>query len=479
MAFVNRQEELKMLNAIAQEPGAQLVMVYGRRRVGKTTLLMHWAQQTGLPVFYWVAKSDPREILMANMARALYNWQHDTDITVPIQPQDWEQLFQMLAQAVGDRRTIVILDELPYALRQDRGLGSHIQAAWDHLFKDRQVLLFLSGSHIGMLTDLIQYQAPLYGRLTAQFPLFPLKFGDVINFLPQYDVYQRLAAYAMLGGIPAYLERWRDQETIKANVERLFLQRTGWFHNEALVLVSDLSERETTNYEAILKAIAAGHHTREDIAANAAIKTTALSHYLPRLEALHMIERRIPATVPLDELKTSRRSRYFLRDPFLRFYYRFIDRNFHLIQGGLPNRLWQMIEDNFRAFVGLEFEERCREWVVWQAQQNMLPFAPDNVGSHWSKNVQIDVVAINWQDKQLLVGECKWGDRPLSRQIVTDLILTKTPQLLLDLAADGESWQIHYAFFTRHSFTEAARQEASSYGAIMRTMSQMDSELSG
>ncbi|GIK54584.1 MAG: ATP-binding protein [Chloroflexi bacterium] len=478
MAFVNRQEELRLLDEMAQEPGAQLVMVYGRRRVGKTTLLLHWAEQTGLPLFYWVAKRDPREILMANMARAIYSWQHDSDVAINIQVQDWEQLFQMLAQAVGDRRVIVILDELPYALQQDRGLGSHLQAAWDHLFKDSQVLLFLSGSHIGMLTDLTQYQAPLYGRLTAQFPLFPLKFSDVVAFLPQYDVYQRLAVYAMLGGIPAYLERWRDRQTIKANVEHLFLKRTGWFQNEALVLISDLSERETTNYESILKAIAAGYHTREDIAANAAIQSTALSHYLPPLEALHMIERRIPATVPLEQLKTSRRSRYFLRDPFLRFYYRFIDPNLHLIEGGLPNRLWQMIDDNFRAFVALEFEDRCREWVVWQAQHNNLPFAPDNVGSHWSKEVQIDVVAINWQEKQLLVGECKWGDSPLSRQVVTDLVSTKTPKLLHHLEGNAESWQVHYAFFTRHSFTDAAQHEASNHGAILRTLSQIDSELS-
>ena len=111
-----------------------------------------------------------------------------------------------------------------------------------------------------MLTDLIKYQAPLYGRLTAQFPLYPFHFDEVKTFIPAYDVYQRLAVYAMLGGIPAYLERWRDGATIRQNVERLFLRRTSWFRNEPMVLVSDLTERETTNYEAILKAIAEVQH---------------------------------------------------------------------------------------------------------------------------------------------------------------------------------------------------------------------------
>ena len=475
--FINRQQELQTLDELIQEPGAQLIMLYGRRRVGKTTLLTHWARQTGLPVFYWVAKRDPRELLLANLARAIYAWQHNADVDIPIQPQDWEQVFKMLAQAAGDRQAIVILDELPYALQQDSGLGSHLQAAWDHLFKDRRAILILSGSHIGMLTDLIRYQAPLYGRLTAQFPLYPLRFADISAFLPRYDVQQRLAVFAILGGVPAYLERWQDNLSLKENVERLFLKRTGWFRNEPQVLISDLTERETVNYEAILKTIAAGHHDRESIAAHAAIKNTALSHYLPRLMDLQFVERRIPATVPLKELKTSRRSRYYLRDPFLRFYYRFIDPNLHLIDGGLPNRLWQMIEDNFRAFVALTFEALCLEWLVHQAQNNKLPFVPDNVGSHWSKTVQVDAVAINWREKQVLLGECKWGDQTVSRQQLTELIVEKTPRLLADLPDGGAEWTVHYLFFARRAFSQAAQVLAGEHKVQLITLSQILSDM--
>ena len=479
MAFVNRKEELVLLDEIAQEPGAQLVLVYGRRRVGKTTLLTHWARRTGLPVFYWVAKRDPRELLMANLASAIYGWQHDTDQPIPVRPDGWDQVFRMLAQAVGDRRAIVILDELPYALQQDRGLGSHIQAAWDHLFKDGRALIFLSGSHIGMLTDLIGYQAPLYGRLTAQFPLYAFKFKDVETLIPRYDVHQRLAVYAMLGGVPAYLERWRDGETIKKNVERLFLKRTGWFRNEPLVLISDLTERETSNYEAILKSIAAGRHGREEIAAGAALTSTSLSHYLPRLEALHLVERRLPATVPQEERSASRKSRYYLSDPFLKFYYRFIDPNLHLIEGGLPNRLWRMIEENLRAFVALEFENVCREWAVHQAGRNALPFAAEAIGMHWSQEVQVDLVAINLREKQVLLGECKWGGRRVPRRVVVELVEGKAPKLLRELPEQGEGWRVHHVLFARNGFTSAAEREAGEVGAVLRTMEQVEEELAG
>lgn len=474
--FVNRQQELAELDNLIQQPGAQLIMMYGRRRVGKTTLLTHWAERAGLPTFYWVAKRDPRDLLLANLARALCAWQHGSDADLTIQPRDWEQLFKMLAQAVGDRRTIIILDELPYALQQDSGLGSHIQAAWDHLFKESQAILVLSGSHIGMLTNLIQYQAPLYGRLTAQLPLYPLRFSEIQPFLPRYDSWQRLAVYALLGGVPAYLERWRDSEPLKANVERLFLQRTGWFRNEPQILVSDLTERETVNYEAILKVIAAGHHEREVIARYAALKSTALSHYLPRLLDLRFVERRIPATVPLADLKTSRKTRYYLRDPFLRFYYRFIDPNLYLLDGGLSRRLWQMIEDNFHAFVALTFEEVCLNWLVRQAQRGRLPFAADNVGAHWSKTVQVDAMAINWREKQLLLGECKWGDAPVSRSVLRELLEVKTAKVLAELPDGGADWQVHYALFGRQAFTAATEELAAQRGVQLIALPQIEAE---
>jgi AAA+ ATPase superfamily predicted ATPase len=476
--FFNREREMAELDAFLEREEAQLVGVYGRRRVGKTTLLTTWAARTGLPVLYWVAKHDPKQALMVSLARTIWAWEHGGEPgEIGIQPRNWEDVFQMMARAIGNRRVIVILDELPYALQQDRGFASHIQAAWDHLFKDSSILLFLSGSHIGMMVDLLTYQAPLYGRFTAQLPLLPLSFPDIRDFLPRYDVYKRLAVYAILGGIPAYLERWDDGETIAANVQRLFLQRTGWFRNEPLVLISDLTRRESTSFEAILRALAAGNHTREDIAAASAITSPSLSHYLPRLIELNLVERRIPATVPLKQRRTSRLSRYYLSDPYLRFYHRFIDPNLHLIEQGLTSRLWQMMEDNFRAFVALTFEELCRVWTLAQAQVNRLPFTPDVVGSHWATDVQVDVVAIAWREKCILLAECKWGVEDVGCSVVRELVEEKTPRVLAALSDGGEGWAVHYALFARTGFTEAAKAEAAQHNAILVNLATLDRDL--
>jgi AAA+ ATPase superfamily predicted ATPase len=473
--FVNREQELAELNTILARDGAQFCLVYGRRRVGKTTLLTTWAARTGLPTLYWVAKRDPKEVLMADLARATWAWEHGAEpgAELDLRPRSWDAVFTMMTKAIGGRRAIVILDELPYAAQQDPGLPSHIQAAWDHLFKDGNALLFLAGSHIGMMVDLLAYQAPLYGRLTAQFPVTSLSFRAIRDFLPRYDVHKRLAVYSILGGVPAYLERWDDRETLVTNVEQLFLQRTGWFRTEPLVMISDLTQRETTNFEAILKAMAAGRHSREDIAAATAITPSSLGHYLPRLMELRLVERRIPATVPLPQRSVSKLSRYHLADSYLRFYYRFIDPNLHLIEQGLAGRLWEKVSNDFRAFVAGTFEELCRVWVLSQAQAGALPFVPDVVGSHWAADVQVDVIAINWESKSILLGEAKWGEGLVGREVIRDLA-EKAGRVV---PGGGAGWQIHYAFFARAGFTDAARQEAAWLGAMLLTLEEMEAGL--
>ena len=469
--FVDRQVELAALDRLTSQGAAQFVMVYGRRRVGKTTLLTHWAARSRLPTFYWVAKRDNRTTLMANLAQHIWAWEHGLDrADVDLRPPDWEAALAMLSRAAGERRCVVILDELPYLLESDPGFASYLQAAWDHHFKTSQVRLLVSGSHVGMMTRLLEYQAPLYGRFTAQLPLQPLAFPDIGAFLPGYDAPRRLAVYAILGGIPAYLERWQPRQSIAANIERLFLQRTGWFRNEPLVLVSDLTQRETESYEAILRAIAAGHHTRDKIAEMSVIPSTSLSHYLPRLIDLGLVERRVPATVPPARRSSSRDSRYFLHDPYLRFYYRFVEPNLHLIEQGLSRRLWTGIDSQFRAFVAHTFEGLCRTWVLAQAQRGKLPFDPEVVGSHWAPNVQVDVVAINWTAKQILLGEAKWGEGQLGREVIRGLV----DKASVVVPESGHGWQVHYAFFAREGFTAAAQAEARALSARLLTLAEME-----
>lgn len=473
--FVGRQRDLAELNAIVAQGGAQFILVYGRRRVGKTTLVLRWAQQTGRPFIYWVATRDTPAQLRLGLARALWTWAHPGSNAAP-RFDTWTEVFETAGDLIGDQPVIFIMDEVSYAVESDPALPSHLQAAWDHLFKDRNATLVLAGSHIGLMVDLMGPNAALFGRFTAQLPVDPLPFAALGDFLPRYSTAEQVAVYAVAGGVPAYLERFNDRERLGTNIQRLFMKRTGMFRSEPFVLVGDVIRRETQTYEALLKAVAAGKRTPHDISKMVGLTSPYVGPYLKQLESLHLIERRLPATVPpdkrADKRKTSRTSHYHLADPYLRFYFRFIAPNLGLIEQELTGVLWKRIAANFRSFVGLTaFEDLCREWVLVQAREERLPFVPEIVGSHWAAEAQADVVAINWQEQQLLVGECEWGVHAVSRSLVREL-LEKAP-----LVAPGKGWDIHYALFSRAGYTDAARAEANAAGIRLVELPQLADDL--
>ncbi|MBN1435865.1 MAG: AAA family ATPase, partial [Sedimentisphaerales bacterium] len=197
--FVGRERELAELNDILAQGSAQFILVYGRRRVGKTTLVLRWAEQTGRPVIYWMATRDTPAQVRLGFTQALWSWAYPESQATP-RFDTWAEVFDAAANLIGDQHAIVIMDEFSYAAESDPALPSNLQAAWDHKFKDRNATLVLTGSHIGMMVDLTGYEAPLYGRFTAQLPVDPLPFSALRDFLPQYEIDARVAVYAVAGG---------------------------------------------------------------------------------------------------------------------------------------------------------------------------------------------------------------------------------------------------------------------------------------
>lgn len=458
----DREQEIEELNFVLDEPGSHFLTVSGRRRLGKTTLLVEWARQTERPTIYWVASRVSSAQLLRSFSQAIFAHLHpDASIDPGFSYPSWEMAFGQLAELASQQRLIVILDEFPYATEVEPALPSILQNSWDHTLKQTQILLVLCGSHIGMMRKLQAHQAPLFGRISGQLQLKPLPFSATGAFLPAYSLERRIAVYAILGGVPGYLERFNDRDSLADNVRRHLFRSTGMFRTEPQFLLQDeLSQPH--NYLAVLLAIASGNHSQSDI-----VRATGIEHvtsYLSRLQELHFVRRNIPVTVPEKDRLKSRKGRYDLADAYMRFYYRFIHPNQHLIEQGLHDWLWQLISEQLRAFIGTHaFEELCQEWILTQARSGQLPIIPERVGSHWAPDAQIDVVAINWRLRQILLGEAKWTGNPINRKIVRDLI-AKTPLVVPD---EGEGWQVHYAFFSRSGFTEAAVAEAQKHEAIL------------
>lgn len=473
--FVDREAELHALNGIIERPGAQFLVVYGRRRVGKTTLLIEWAQRSKLPMLYWVAARESSTLLLRSFSQAIYAHAHPDRQSDPLfSYPSWEMALREAAALAQNQRLILIIDEFPYAAQSEHALPSLLQNAWDHAFKTTQVVLVLAGSQVGMMIDALSYHAPLYGRTTAQLSLKPLPFRALSQFFPRYNAEQRVALYAILGGIPAYLEKFRDDRSLAANVREQILSPTSIFQQEALFLLQD-EVREVNNYLAVIRAIGEGAHTLDDITLQAGLAKNHTSTYLARLQELTFVQRQTPVTLPKNKRTTQ--GRYVLDDAFLRFYFRFLAPNRILLEQGLSNRLWELISEGLRSFIGqTAFEEICRTWTLEQAITGHLPFIPDLVGRHWSGDVEIDVVAINWRQHQILLGECKWGVDAVGRDVIESLVDVRAPRVLAKLA--GEGWQTHFVFFARSGFTEAARAYAATVGARLLDLPTIDADLS-
>lgn len=474
--FVDREVELNALDRIAERPNAQFLVVYGRRRVGKTTLLIEWARRSRLPTLYWVAARESSALLLRSFSRAIYAHAHpERQVDALFSYPSWEMALREAAALAQEKRLILIIDEFPYAAQAEHALPSLLQNAWDHAFKTTQIVLVLAGSQVGMMVDSLSYHAPLYGRTTAQLALKPLPFRSLSQFFPRYTAEQRVAVYAILGGIPAYLEKFRDDRSLAANVREQILSPTSVFQQEALFLLQD-EVRDVNNYLAVIRAIGEGAHTLDEITLHSGVAKNHTSTYLARLQDLTFVQRQTPATLPKNKRTTS--GRYVLEDAFLRFYFRFLAANRVLLEQGLSNRLWELISEGLRAFVGqTAFEEICRTWTLEQAISGRLPFIPDMVGRHWSADVEIDVVAINWHQRQLLLGECKWGGDEVGREVIESLVNVRGPRVAAKL--DGEGWQTHFVFFARSGFTPAAHEAAAGAGARLVDLAMIDADLGG
>lgn len=473
--FVDRVQELAFLNRVLErrKPGpAQLLLIYGRRRVGKTNLLLHWSEQSGLPTRYWTAEKEPAAL----QRRKFYA----TLVGLPIAQaplfESWAEVWEAAANLLTGTRQIIVLDELPYAIESDPAALSALQHAWDRRFQQMETVITLCGSQIRVMESIQGAQSPLFGRLTGRWHLQALPFSALREFFPDWSVEERIAAYAVVGGIPAYLG-WLDPGlSLVENIREVILDPGSMFGAEPAFLLYD-EVREPQPHLAILKAIGSGAHTLDEIRNSALIDKAHLSSYLVRLQDLKMVERRLSATLPQAAQRTSRKGRYHLRDAYFRFYFRFLA-PYHDRLAFAPQEALQLIQANLRAFVGqTAFEELCRQWVAERGQAGALPLSPIVVGSHWSRTVQVDVVAINWQTHAILLGECKWGADEIDRQVVRELIEQKAPRLLQDLPDQGRDWSVHYALFARRGFTAEARREAERHGALLVDAAQLDAEL--
>lgn len=445
--FVNRVAELELLEKCHASGKAELFVLYGRRRVGKTELLAHFCENKRSIFFVSDLGSEIslRTALSAAINSVLFGPNQMNAVY-----STWDDLFQALARAAQNERLVVVLDEFPYLVTAYPPLATILQRLWDQTLKNSQIMLILCGSYLGMMEEMVLgYQAPLYGRRTVQYLLEPLQFKDARLFFPFFDLQDQVRSYAVYGGTPAYLQTIQSGQTLKENIRENILTRGAFLYDEVrFVLQQEL--REPRNYFAILQAIAAGRTRLNEI--KQATGIDGATAYLEPLQQLHLVERLVPVTET--QPHKSRRGIYRLKDPYLRFWFRYVHPNrSQLERGGAGFILENQVMPEIDHFTSLTFEEVCKQFF-WQAGlSRKLPVLPARIGTWWNANEEIDLIVQGARDAILV--ECKWASKPVGTDILAELE-RKVPFVKPEL----EKHQISFALCSRSGFTPQLIEEA-------------------
>jgi AAA+ ATPase superfamily predicted ATPase len=448
--FLDRERELELLDQLWHSPHAEFLILYGRRRVGKTALLSEWIQRFSPHALYWVASPTSAATMLRSFSQAIYNFSNPgAPAPATFTYATWEQAFSQVASLAERERLALFIDEFTYLLEVFPGIAGQLQNLWDHLLSQKDLFLCLSGSHLGMMKrEFLSYQAPLYGRASAQLHLQPFHFGSTPRFFPNYSAVDRVAIYTIFGGVPAYWERIDPSKSISQNIKSNLLTPNNLLQAEPRLLLQDYIT-EPHNYIGILSAIANGAHVVKEISTVTGLPSGHVGKYLSVLTDTGFVERRIPVT----EKGPSRSGRHHITDPYLRFYFRFLESRQEQLALGIQEQALAEISKHMIDFIGTyTWEEICREWTLRAGAAGALPYLPDKVGSAWTAEAQVDVVGINSMEKTLILGECKWTRTPNNRKALVKLVEEKAEKII---PRQG-NWNVFFVGFSRAGWTSGA-----------------------
>lgn len=411
IVFVGREEELRVLERLYRKAGFQMVVLYGRRRVGKTTLLDEFAK--GRPTLYFTAQVQSAAVNLRFFSRAVYDFFGLPASMTPF--PSWSDAFSFVAeQSKGlSEPLLFVFDDFPYAAEAEASLPSALQIAIDHEFKDTAVKMVLSGSNEGFMeSKVLGSKSPLYGRRTAQIKLQPFDYLDAARMIPAAMAEQRIEYYVTFGGTPYYLAQIDAEASFEENVELLFFEKSGLLYEEPMMLLRQ-ELREPATYNSVLGAIAAGATTPKRIADVAGIEPSAVGRYLKTLEGLGLVKRLVPLGENPDR---SRKGLYVICDPFFAYWYRFVGPNVGAVESGSGRVAARsaVSGEAFSTYAGKRFEDVCSQWLVRQNRAEKLPFPASSFGAWWGtdpaarEQVDIDVIAADVASGRMLFGECKW-----------------------------------------------------------------------
>ena len=450
MKFIGRKREMEKLES-EYSRDSSFVVIYGRRRVGKTTLIKEFLKDK--TAFYFLATEEIESQSMKRLAGVVARTTKNR-LLQNATFTDWLDLFQVIADYEPEKKKVLVIDEFPYLVKTNSAFPSVLQNAWDEILKDNNLMLILSGSLIGMMQKhALSYDSPLYGRRTSQMRLAPLPFTDIYA-VQNLSFTESVEQYAVTGGVPKYLEFFEDGRELTEQIKDAVLSKNGFLYEEPFFLLKSES-MTAVNYFSIIKAIADGNHKIGKIAGVLGIESSKLTPYLSTLSDLGFVEKRTPVTEKNPE--KSRKGLYFIADNFIRFWFRYVyPYKGELELDNMQIVLEEMKKDFETKFVAFAYEDICKDIFANLCKRGVVDFVPSRIGAYWlndyTGDTEIDVMAVDNQNKRIFAGECKYHRNPVDASVYYAL-----KEKVLDAGEIRKSYPVYdviYGVFSKSGFTQ-------------------------
>lgn len=447
--FLCREQELSTLNKRYQKNTFECMIIYGRRRVGKTSIINEFSKDKPT-IFFSALNASAQENLEA-LSQAIHSYSNPDAVDAPIYP-NLDSALNAITELAKKERLIFVIDEYPYLAKADASISSRLQHLIDHVWEKGNLFLILCGSSMSFMENqVLGYESPLYGRRTGQMKIQALTYKEMTAFNPQLTPEQQALVYGITGGIPHYINKLNVQNNIdEALLENLFNTSSYLYEEPENLLKQEL--REPAVYNSIITAIAGGASRPNEISTKVGIESAICAKYLKVLLELGILTK----TTPITE-KFGKKTIYRIEDNFFRFWYRFVPQNISAISSGrFPQIYEQAVKKHIPTYMGLVFEKMCRDYLL--RYETFYPILLSEIGEWWGsdaktkKEVQIDIVGTSAENDEYIIGSCKFKNEKIG---VDELELLQNYAKVF-----GKGKKYHYYIFSKSGFTPALEERA-------------------
>ena len=409
MKFIDRKREMSTLEKEYNRENS-FVVLYGRRRTGKTTLIKEFIKDKN--AFYFFADKQ-NESLQINRFKNQLAEHFKDEFLKKIEINDWDTIFDYFISKIGDEKFVLVIDEFQYLCLMNKGFSSIFQRIYDEKIADKNIMVILCGSLISMMySEVLLYDSPLYGRRTAQIKLQPISFEYYKEFFDNKSKRELIEFYSITGGIPKYILEFDRNKSPLWNIENNIFNKDNFLYSEPKFLLQE-EINDLSRYFSILNSIALGNTKLSSICSHLGLNSSSMTSYITKLIDLDILEKEVPVT---ENIENGKKGLYKIKDNYLKFWFSYVYPYQSYLEIENLSYPLEKIKNEFNLWVSKIYEDLARETVLNNPE---IPFPIKKLGRWWNNNEEIDIVGLG--DNEIIFGECKWSNKKVGLSVLLSL----------------------------------------------------------